>query len=810
MSRELLTGAIVRVLTAHSPATDEQLITLLEADGVDLGEDPGETFQDAMDETDDRIALLADDRWAWVPALLAGRVFTHRLADWEVEYDTLALTPDLESVAEMPDDLEGRLLADGSPVVPTLLPFDRELLVERGIPEGQADEDDSSQYLLLPRGYLTHLRAGDLIGLRLTDRGIVLEPVDENSVSSDTTRLGQALHAILDYSEPVESSVGVLTACADDASLFTQPLPPVSTMLARYGLVRHGDWLAGEGFDFAQNAEDLRLDELCHRHGVSDDQARAVLATVSLYEKRTEQVDDLVSSLSEPIVAYVVLAELDVDPDEADKLRTFAKFIEPAVAPRARPAARWLAAKAHELSGDLVAAEKTLLEAEKLDPTWSPVLLDLAEYASERGDAVRGLALAQRAGLTAGHPLFDVLKKFQPQPRPELGRNKPCWCGSGRKYKVCHLNSEQLPLDVRAAWLYQKAGTYADQDLLVELAIERSRYSGTWMQALSDPLVSDVAVFEGGEFAAFLATRGALLPDDERLLGEQWILIERSVFEIQQVRPGIGLTVRDLRTGDAHDVRERTASRQLTAGALVCARIVPAGDTMQIFGGLEPIGLRERDELIKLLDNNPDPVELVAFLTARFAPPKLVNTEGDPLAMCSATLSVVDTETLCDALDGTYERDEDGAREWLDLDSEDHFRARIRLDEQLHIKTNSENRLDRILDELRTLDPTLTIVDESREPTPDTRAATEVFGRMAPAGHPLGNADATSVMEQFILDYEQKWLDDSIPALAGRTPRQAADDPTRRDDLIRLLDSFPDDDNPATMSPTRIRAALDL
>ncbi len=457
-----------------------------------------------------------------------------------------------------------------------------------------------------------------------------------------------------------------------------QPLPPLSTVIQRYGLVRHGAWLAGDGFDFGPSSEDSRLDELRQRHGVSEDQARAVLAIVSLYGRQTEKVDDLVSLLSTPIVAYAVLDELDLDPDDADKLRKFAEFIEPAVAPRARPAARWLAAKAaHELSGDLIAAEKTLLEAEKLGPT-SLVLLDLAEYASERGDAVRGLALAQRAGLTAGHPLFRLLKQFQPQPRPELGRNKPCWCGSGRKCKVCHLNSEQLPLDVRAAWLYQKAGMHLDQDLLIELATERSRHSGTWMQALNDPLINDVALFQGGAFAAFLVTRGALLPADERLLGEQWTLIERSVFEIQRVRAGIGLTVRDLRTGDTHDVRERAASRQLTAGSLVCARIVPAGDTMQIFGGLEPIGLRERDELIKLLDNDPDPVELVAFLTARFAPPKLVNTEGDPLAMCSATLSV--TDTLSEALDGAYERAEDGAPEWLDLDGDDHVRARIRLD----------------------------------------------------------------------------------------------------------------------------------
>ena len=89
--------------------------------------------------------------------------------------------------------------------------------------------------------------------------------------------------------------------------------------------------------------------------------------------------------------------------------------------------------------------------------------------------------------------------------------------------------------------------------------------------------------------------RGSLLPDDERLLAEQWLLVERSVFEVEHVHPGHGVTVRDVRTGDTHELRERAASRHLKPGLLVCARVVPAGDTMQFFGGLEPVGLHERD-----------------------------------------------------------------------------------------------------------------------------------------------------------------------------------------------------------------------
>ena len=62
-----------------------------------------------------------------------------------------------------------------------------------------------------------------------------------------------------------------------------------------------------------------------------------------------------------------------------------------------------------------------------------------------------------------------------------------------------------------------------------------------------------------------------------------------------------------------------------------------------------------------------------------------------------------------------------------------------------------------------------------------------------------------------VRQYETAWLDEAIPALSGHTPRACAQDPTRRDDLIRLLDSFgPDTGAPGIMSTDRLRAALGL
>lgn len=47
----------------------------------------------------------------------------------------------------------------------------------------------------------------------------------------------------------------------------------------------------------------------------------------------------------------------------------------------------------------------------------------------------------------------SMLKSPEPEAqRPILGRNETCWCGSGRKYKKCHLDEdESMKTKARAA-----------------------------------------------------------------------------------------------------------------------------------------------------------------------------------------------------------------------------------------------------------------------------------------------------------------------------------------------------------------------
>ncbi len=157
---------IIGVLAENGPMTEDQLAAALAGREVDLGDDPGEAVEEALYDGD---GLVADERWALLPALLAGRVFTHRLTGPEVEHDILQVNPDLVPVDMLTEREEYQRLVDGSPVVGVLMPFDADALAERGVP---LDLVDAHGALLLPPGHLRGkgLSEGDVIALGLAGR----------------------------------------------------------------------------------------------------------------------------------------------------------------------------------------------------------------------------------------------------------------------------------------------------------------------------------------------------------------------------------------------------------------------------------------------------------------------------------------------------------------------------------------------------------------------------------------------------------------------------------------------------------------
>jgi hypothetical protein len=871
-SSELAT-AVESVLALNGPMTVEALADTLAERGFSLGADPADQLLEKVLEADDSVCTpLPDDRWCHLPTLLSGRTFTHRVTDVELAYDVLGVAPDLEPMLMLSDHPAYGGLADGTPVRIVLPGFPSEE-DDRPIPSDALDSDS----LLLRPGALAGLgvTAGDLVGLRFATSGLELVRTGQSVPAETIADLGRRADAILQASpEHPQYIEGVAYGLlADVPTAFVDPLPPLQELLATWELPTSGDLVGVPGFDFAEWRVHRRLAVLRQRHDLSEDEALAVAAISRLHESVSEIMDayatledsgdttllesvleeiptagpeprdphDKLSGrtvaatlpfLAEPAVAQAVLEETAWrDEAGAAALGLLVETLEPQADRIARPALRWLRARAHEELGDALAAEHELRHAERLDPSWPPTVVDLARYANDRGDAAAGLALLGRVDEDAAPSLRAVLEQHRPLPVRTMPRNDPCWCGSGRKFKHCHLHRvEQPSLSERAGWLYHKAVLYVFAaswrelvDDLTALRVEHAESDRQADELMTDGHVVDVTLFEGGALDDFVRDRGALLPADELLLAEQWLLTERSVFEVTAVSPGASLTVRDVRTGDVTTVPERTASRELRPGQLICTHLLPTGDTHQLFGGIEPVALHERDALIQLLDRGPEPEEVVEFCSRRFAPPILANTEGHPLVLCEAELRSDHPAELSHALDSRYRREEPNpgaptVMEWVEIvevDGMDRIAANLRLaGDVLTISTNSEARQDTALAAVRSLQPSIVLVSQERTPLRTARDAARLAETVpARATEPIELdhlPDIKEAVAQHMRQYEQQWLDLPIPALKNLTPRQAADDPTRRDDLLQLLATFPDTDDPLTMSPNRLRDALGL
>ena len=291
-------------------------------------------------------------------------------------------------------------------------PFlDGDILAARGVPETAVDGD--GVLLLQPGRFATlGVAAGDLVGLRVTAHGFELAAVQEPTPCD----IGAALAALLEErpNRPEMLDVAVWTVCAGDDGVFREPAAPLGDVLSASGLACEGDWVARGGFDFGAWRVQRRIETIKARYQLHDDEALAVLATVRLYEQTLDLVDAVTTAqesgdgqelagivsqlaprldptptngdqernpdrttvratlefLAEPAVAAAVLVETSAGQDGAGvALGLFSESVEP-LAPRvARPALRWLRAKAYERLGDLEQAEATYHAAESLDPS---------------------------------------------------------------------------------------------------------------------------------------------------------------------------------------------------------------------------------------------------------------------------------------------------------------------------------------------------------------------------------------------------------------------------------------------------------
>lgn len=793
-------------------ATTAAIVDHLLAEGLELGDSPVDHVEAAL-EVDGIVDLIG--AWAHPTSVLSGPI-------WRLD-----LPVDADDVLEM----DGSLASLGW--WPDSTPLSR--------PEGDELEFEIGPNTILgPDGWLRSF-AGRTVEVSIVNDVLHITPASDSTV--DPSAMAAAIRRSFEREVQAYASFGLpsskvdlsnllLEALAlDRAGFLKQPIPALELLLDGAGLESNGLLVADKG----------------SVNWAADEAERTDLRLASEYRLSPNEADFFKAAMG------ASLMYLDGDPTfggEHDNPEGSALFISTCLATRNASRA-FLAEHQHRDTddADLLRFAEALLEwvgdgpgcggpayiaAVVLDRLHRPVeaeamatmavehdqhpaaSITLAGFKADRGDAQGAAALLPKTQADPDDaPEAEILFELAPfliRPRPPAGRNDPCPCGSGRKYKVCHAGKEVHPLAERAGWLHRKAirwvHTHA-RELDATIAYEVAEGTGgdhrVLMQLLESELVGDITLHEAGVFDDFLADREHLLPDDEVILAGTWQTVDRSVFEIVDDR-GHEWIVRDLRTGERLQITELHADRRAPKGSYVIGRALPVGDGWRSYGGFVPMPPPLRDRAIDVLDRG-DPFEVATLIGWCFAPPTLSNTDGDPLEYHELTWEVPDEAAARVALHAAGL--DDGGDTLIfgrpGLGGGTTVRAHLTLaGGKLTATVNSERRADEIEALVEAAVPGALLIDH------DVRSMDE----LPPSGPSTAlspqDPRVADVLRQSALAFEANWLDDHVPALGGLTPREAAIDPIARIDLERLLDSMPDTDQPGAMNTHRLRAALGI
>jgi hypothetical protein len=464
------------------------------------------------------------------------------------------------------------------------------------------------------------------------------------------------------------------------------------------------------------------------------------------------------------------------------------------------------------------------------------------------------------------HPPEPAQRKHTP------GRNDPCWCGSGKKYKKCHLDADQQPgrgapamggtpagrgapavggvpagggapaMGGTSAGRSAPAGPEAPAlpreldglrgrlgDFLAETfpSRDRNRVLEEFLggdepgeeigPALVDWMMHDWVSPKLGRtvLQEYLRRHGARLALRERELIESWSRSFVGLYEVREVKAGAGIEVKSLISDEVFFVHDVSMSKQLVRWDGLLARVIE-GERGQEFTGigvavprrqLEPLReWMERDrrgmpwpEYLKR--NLPRIRRQPARLGAEWVESlRLCNRDGDEILFSKALYQVLDQTALIAALRGCPELSDDqddGTRyTWLKDDPGQEGRTVLgsfRIEGgELVFECNSKQRHKRgkkllaglagaALRHLR--DEFTTQKEMKRQAREKPRA-----GESEPEEIPLEVRQEllTQVMERHFA----AWPDIPLPALDGKTPRQAVKTAAGRDKVSAILRDF--------------------
>ena len=433
---------------------------------------------------------------------------------------------------------------------------------------------------------------------------------------------------------------------------------------------------------------------------------------------------------------------------------------------------------------------------------------------------------------------------FSPEPlrRPvNLGRNDPCWCGSGKKYKKCHLASNEEAGPPRAAPEARSGGRSAKEESLrgrllsfaaetlskreMEAALET--FAGPFPPRPDDQtsellfldwLIHDYVSPRLGRtvIEEFLKRAPGGFTAHQRKMLDDWSRSLYSFFEVQDITPDSGVQVKDLFTGRECFVYDVNSSREMKRWDCALARFEETEGRVMFNGAslilprriVDPlkawaVAAREESGLGwgAFLHGNSHKLrqEALRLMQEDRGPMRVVSFEGDELVFSKARYQILDEDALRSALDASPALSpEEDTGEYAWLGDEEEGGARRSLGHlkihggQLTLECSTRQRLERGKQLLRELaDAALRHIADDftswqaalRDRPPSVRT---------PKGSGLPPEVERQLVSQTLARHYRKWPDEPLPALDGKTPRQAvatAEGRVQVLDILKMIDN---------------------
>lgn len=190
----------------------------------------------------------------------------------------------------------------------------------------------------------------------------------------------------------------------------------------------------------------------------------------------------------------------------------------------------------------------------------------------------------------------------------KLGRNDPCHCGSGKKYKQCHLpieeaaQAEQRRLQ-RAVDTLMPQIIEAAQDQTAEIPAALARY---WDNKYTPDQLAELEDLEDRGAERFLTwfafdypleggkTLVERLAEDEQKLLElteeestllkEWTNVRLRPYVVKSALKGTNIDVYDLLDNSEYQIEDHAASRRVEPGEVLIVHLLPAGKYFYIGG----------------------------------------------------------------------------------------------------------------------------------------------------------------------------------------------------------------------------------